>query len=177
MKNLPNLLTGVRILLIPVFVWRMIVGDPLTSGLILIVSGLTDTLDGQLARQFHWVSDLGKVLDPLADKLTQCAVSICLLIRLPKLWFFFVPLIVKDGVMLMLGVYITRGGVQIEGAGIFGKVATVVFYVVMVLIVLVPSIPEWVVTAMLAIDLICALLAAMSYIPDCRRYLAEKNNQ
>lgn len=177
MKHIPNLLTGIRIAMIPFLIWRMLEGDALSSGLILITSGLTDTLDGNLARHFGWVTDLGKVLDPLADKLTQTAVCVCLLVRFPKLWFFFAPLILKDAVMTVMGVYLTRSGVKIDGAGIFGKIATVVFYVVMGLIVLFPAIPDWVTVALLSVDVACAMAAAISYIPDARRYLAEKKEK
>lgn len=177
MNKLPNLLSNLRIVMIPFFVWQMLSGNTLAAGVILAVSGITDTLDGRLARRFHWVSEVGKALDPLADKLTQCAVSICLLMRMPSLWFFFALLILKDMVMLTLGIFIHRSGVQIEGAGLCGKAATVVFYVVMGLIVLVPSIPEWIVTLMLAIDVAFALLAGFSYLPDCRRYLAKRRER
>ena len=177
MKNLPNILTGLRIAMIPFLVWQMLAGNALNAGLILIASGVTDTLDGYLARRFNWVSDLGKILDPIADKFTQTAVSICLLVRIPNLWYFFAFLIFKDSVMLTLGGYLTRSGVKIEGAGIFGKVATVVFYVVMILILMIPDIPDWVVCSMVAIDAIFALMAALSYIPDFRRYLAQRQAQ
>ena len=99
MKHIPNILSGLRIVMIPFFIWQMLVGNTLAAGLILVASGLTDTLDGNLARHFGWVSDLGKVLDPVADKLTQTAVSVCLMIRIPELWFFFAILIIKDLIM------------------------------------------------------------------------------
>lgn len=177
MKKLPNLLSNLRIVIIPFFVWQMLKGNTPAAAAILILSGVTDFLDGRIARRFHWESEIGKALDPLADKLTQCAVSLCLLVRMPRMWFFFALLILKDLVMLVLGIHIHRSGVRIEGAGLFGKAATVVFYVVMGLLVLVPDIPEWVVTGMLCAAVGCALAAGVSYIPDCRRYLAEKNKK
>lgn len=174
MKHIPNLLSGLRIALIPFFIWQMLEENTLAAGLILLASGLTDTLDGNLARHFGWVSDLGKVLDPVADKLTQTAVSICLMIQLPKLWFFFAILIGKDLVMLVLGGYLTRGGVRIEGARWFGKVATVVFYAVMILIVLVPSIPQVVTVVLLVLAVGCAVGAGLMYLPEFRRYKGER---
>ena len=177
MKHIPNILSSFRIALIPFFVWQMLAGSTLAAGLILLASGITDTLDGQLARRFGWITDLGKILDPIADKLTQTAVSICFIIRFPQLWFFFAVLIAKDLVMLTLGGYLTKGGVKIEGAKWFGKVATVVFYVVMILIVLFPSIPEWVTIGLLALDVTCAVAAGLSYIPEFRQYKEERNNR
>ena len=83
MKHIPNILSSLRIVMIPFFVWQMLTGNMLSAGLILLASGITDTLDGQLARHFGWISDLGKILDPFADKLTQTAVSVCFIIRFP----------------------------------------------------------------------------------------------
>lgn len=175
MRHIPNLLSGLRIVLIPFFVWQMLAGNTLAAGLILLASGITDTLDGNLARHFGWISDLGKVLDPVADKLTQTAVSICLMIRFPKLWFFFAILIVKDLIMLILGGYLTKGGVKLEGARWFGKVSTVVFYTVMILLVLFPAIPHWLTIALLVLAVGCAVTAGLLYLPEYRRYKAKRN--
>ena len=173
MKHIPNILSGLRIVMIPFFIWQMLAGNTLAAGLILVASGLTDTLDGNLARHFGWVSDLGKVLDPVADKLTQTAVSICLMIRIPELWFFFAILIIKDLIMLVLGGYLTKGGVKLEGARWFGKVSTVVFYTVMILIVLFPNIPQAVTIALLVLAVGCAIAAGLLYLPEYKRYKAK----
>lgn len=174
MRQIPNLLSGLRIGMIPFFVWQMLAGNTLAAGLILLASGMTDTLDGNLARHFGWVSDLGKVLDPVADKLTQTAVSVCLMIRIPELWFLFGILILKDLIMLILGGYLTRGGVKLEGARWFGKVSTVVFYAVMILIVLFPAIPHAVTVTLLVLAVGCAVTAGLLYLPEYRRYQAER---
>lgn len=175
MRHIPNLPSGLRIVLIPFFVWQMLAGNTLVAGLILLASGITDTLDGNLARHFGWISDLGKVLDPVADKLTQTAVSVCLMIRFSKLWFFFAILIIKDLIMLVLGGYLTRGGVKLEGARWFGKVSTVVFYTVMILLVLFPTIPHGLTIALLVLAVGCAVTAGLLYLPEYRRYKAKRN--
>lgn len=174
MRHIPNILSGLRIVLIPFFVWQMLVGNTLAAGLILLASGLTDTLDGNLARHFGWISDLGKVLDPVADKLTQTAVSVCLMIQFPRLWFFFAILILKDLIMLILGGYLTRGGVKLEGARWFGKVSTVVFYTVMILLVLFPAIPSQLTIGLLILAVGCAVMAGLLYLPEYRRYKAKR---
>lgn len=71
MKHIPNILSTFRIVMIPFYLIAIFNEDKLGAGLILIVSGITDLLDGFLARQFNWMSEIGKLLDPLADKLTQ----------------------------------------------------------------------------------------------------------
>ena len=76
--SIPNLLSIMRILILPFFVWAYLMAEPQTgyplSCMLLALSGLSDMLDGFIARRFHMVTDIGKILDPVADKLTQiCA--------------------------------------------------------------------------------------------------------
>ena len=80
--TVPNLLSFFRFCLIPVIIWSYCVKkNPLLAGEILLLSGLTDLADGYIARRFHRISNLGKILDPVADKLTQAAMLICLFPR------------------------------------------------------------------------------------------------
>lgn len=145
----------------------------LIAGIILIASALTDLLDGKLARRFGWVTQLGKVLDPVADKLTQAAVSITLALKLRNYWVFFVILIVKDAVMLVLGGSLINKGIKLDGAKWFGKVSTTVYYASVILIVLFPALPNWAAVTLLSISVTCALGAAVMYIPEFIRYRHE----
>ena len=79
--TIPNMLTTLRILLVPAFIWAYLRRPGGLPVLILAISALTDLLDGKIARRFNQVSDLGKLLDPIADKLTQGAMLGCLLTR------------------------------------------------------------------------------------------------
>lgn len=83
--SIPNVLGYIRILLIPLFVWRYLTAqsgaDYYTAAGIVLLSGLTDLFDGLIARRFHMITELGKVLDPIADKLTQAAIVFCLMFR------------------------------------------------------------------------------------------------
>lgn len=177
MKHIPNALTVLRIVIIPFFVWQLLTGNTLAAGILLAASGLTDLLDGALARRFGWISDLGKVLDPVADKLTQAAVSICLILRLRQYWPFFAVLLVKDFMMLVLGGWLLKKGVKLEGSRWFGKVATFVFYGAMVLIVFIPGMPGWLATTLIALSTGFALLAAALYIPEFLRYKKKLLNE
>lgn len=173
MKHIPNILSFFRIVLIPFFVWQIMTGETLIAGIILVVSGITDLLDGQLARRFNWITSLGKVLDPIADKLTQAAVSITLMILFQDYWYFFAIIIIKDLIMLVLGGNLLRKGVEIEGARWFGKLSTCVYYGTMILIVFFPTMPEWIIVGFLSLATICALVAAILYIPDFLDYKRE----
>lgn len=173
MKHIPNILTSLRIVIIPFFIWKMLEGDLFVAGVLLVFSGLTDLLDGLLARSFHWVSDLGKVLDPIADKLTQAAISVTMLIKLYAYWPFFVIFLVKDFVMLLLGGYLLKKGVQLEGARWFGKLATFMFYGTMILILFFPGMPQVVTLTLLTLSVACALGAGLMYIPQ---FISYKNS-
>lgn len=171
MRHIPNILSFFRIALIPFFVRQMLENHTAGAAAILCVSGLTDLLDGFLARRFGWVTQLGKVLDPAADKLTQLTVCVVLLYKMRRYWPFFVVLLAKDLVMLLLGGYLLRKGVKLDGARWFGKVVTVLFYVVMVVIVFVPSLPERLIFAMLGAVTASAAIAAVLYLPAFHTYL------
>ncbi len=95
--TIPNLLSFFRIALIPVFVWSYCVKrDNTLTAILLLLSGATDIADGFIARTFHMVSDLGKVLDPIADKLTQATMLICLMTRFPLMMIPLIIMAVKE---------------------------------------------------------------------------------
>ena len=101
--SIPNLLSYFRLLLIPVFI-VLYVHEEFTAALItLAVSGLSDILDGRIARKYNMVTDLGKVLDPVADKLTQCAMMLCVAMRYPAMWWLLGLHVVKEIIMLVMG--------------------------------------------------------------------------
>ena len=173
MKHIPNILSTIRILLIPVFVWLMFEDRYIASAIILAASGLTDLFDGWLARRFGWVSDVGKVLDPAADKMTQVTVCVVLAIKMPTFRIFFALLLFKDLVMLILGGWLLKKKVHIEGARWFGKVVTTLFYVVMVVLIFFPNIPAWATWSMLGVVTVLAFIAGLMYIPQFRKYRQE----
>ena len=141
--SIPNILTYFRILLIPVFMVLYInskenLGYHIASVAVVALSGLTDMLDGKIARHFNMITELGKIIDPVADKLTQCAIMVCLAVRYPLLWAFIGALVVKEITMAVLGMVFLKKGRKLKGAHWYGKVSTVVFYLVMMTLLVVP---------------------------------------
>lgn len=143
--SIPNILSYFRILLIPVFVVLFVnyvvrdnVSFHIASVVVLALSGLTDMLDGKIARHYNMITELGKVVDPVADKLTQCAIMICLAILYPLLWAFIGALVLKEITMAVLGMVFLKKGRKLKGAHWYGKVSTVVFYIVMIALLVVP---------------------------------------
>jgi len=129
--NTPNLITLVRILLIPVFLllfWSDIPNGILYSMIIVGISGLTDMIDGYLARKYNMITPLGEVLDPLADKLMIITVmtSLYLIGKLPS-WLVLLVL-VKEVVLVVGGVFLMFKKRIIVSANFYGKAATALIY-------------------------------------------------
>lgn len=132
--TIPNLLSTFRLCLIPVIVWQYCVEEnPLMTGYLLILSGATDIVDGFIARHFHMISDLGKILDPIADKLTQAAMLICLLLRFPLMIIPLIFMVVKETFMGITGFLVIKHKGTVQGANWHGKAATVLLYAMMIL--------------------------------------------
>ena len=132
--TVPNLLTYLRILLIGPFVYLFINQEYIWAMVAVGVSALSDCCDGFIARRFNQVTDLGKMLDPIADKLTLLAVMVCITILTPIVLPIMLILIIKDVVMLIGGSYMLKKGLQPPAAKWHGKVGTIVFYFSVILI-------------------------------------------
>lgn len=140
--TIPNVLSLFRICLIPVIVWLYCVErHTLWAGGVLLLSGATDIVDGLIARRFDMVSDLGKILDPLADKLTQGVVLLCLMFRFPLLQIPFLLLIAKELFMTVTGILVIRKTGNVFGAKWHGKAATCLLYGTMLIHVFWPRLP------------------------------------
>ena len=132
--TIPNILSMVRICLIPVIVWLFLGKENyLLTGIFVLISGLTDVVDGMIARRFNMISDVGKVLDPIADKATQAVVVILLSIRFPLMLIPLAIGIVKEIFMTVSGYMIVKKCDVVLGANWHGKLATVVLTATMAL--------------------------------------------
>lgn len=130
--TVPNLLSLLRLLLIPVIVWLYCSKEAYGMALVvLILSALTDIADGIIARKFHLVSDFGKALDPIADKLTQIATMGCLLGRFPHMCLPLGILVVKEVFTGAMSLYAVKKSGEVKGADWHGKLCTVLLYAVM----------------------------------------------
>ena len=132
--TIPNLLSLFRLLLIPVIIWLYTVRkDYFPAGALLILSGLTDLADGFIARHFNAVSNVGKILDPIAGKLTQAAMLFCLITRFPLMAAPFGVLVLKEIFIGTTGLLMIRKTGKVVGADFHGKVATTLLYAMMIL--------------------------------------------
>ena len=167
MKHIPNILSTIRILLVPVFVYVFFSGAEnahTAAALIFLAASVTDFLDGYIARRFHFITNLGKILDPAGDKLMTLAMVICLAIEgtIPG-WIpcFFVG---KEVLMTAGGIFI-RGRMtrEMPSSNLLGKTATFVLFCVGVALMLF-DVPPAIALGMIIVTVLLSAAAFISYI-------------
>ena len=160
--TIPNILSFFRLCLIPVIIWLYTVEkNDAAAGAVLILSGATDVADGFIARHFHMISDLGKVLDPIADKLTQAAMLFSLCTRFPLMVLPLALMVLKEAFMGITGLLIIRRTGRMFGADWHGKAATVLLYAAMILHVFWYQIPKMVSDVLIGA---CAVMILSSFV-------------
>ncbi|MCY7325265.1 MAG: CDP-alcohol phosphatidyltransferase family protein [Microbacteriaceae bacterium] len=122
--TLPNCLSFVRLALVPVFLVLLIGGDYVLALVTLVVSSVTDFLDGLIARRFNQISRLGQLLDPAADRLFIFATLIGLAIQQIVPWWLVLAIVGRDVVLLVLGVVLANHRYGPLPVHHLGKVAT-----------------------------------------------------
>lgn len=176
--TIPNALSLLRLLMIPAFVWLYLHGQPGATAAVLVLSGLTDVADGWIARHFQQISDFGKAFDPVADKLTQAAMLLCLVTTHPLMLLPLSLLVVKEllcGALALLA--IRRTGV-VPMAKWHGKAATALLYAMMTLHLVWASMPGWCSGSLTAACVAIMLISLVCYACDSLRVLrADKSDE
>ena len=166
--TIPNLLSFFRLILIPVYMVIYLnareLRDYLTAGIILAVSCMTDMVDGKIARKFNMITTFGKFLDPLADKLTQFSLLLCLAIQYRVLWTLFSLFVLKELFQLFAGIAAANRGYILKGALITGKISTTVLFVSLVAMVIFPQLKPAAINIIALIDGIFLTVAFIDYI-------------
>ena len=182
--TIPNVLSMLRIIAIPFFVYFFVTKKYLIAVLVIFISGLTDVFDGKIARKFNQISKLGKLLDPAADKLTQITVTVVYFRefnqsddKVFKIFsYVFLLFILKEFTMIVGSFILLSMDIVPQAAIIYGKVATATFYIVMGLLMLFAPgfgalakfwvMPRPVIIVLVCISAFLTLAAFTSYIPD-----------
>lgn len=166
--TVPNVLSLFRLALIPLYVSiylnakeRM---DYYIAAIILAVSCLTDMIDGQIARRFNMISTFGKFLDPLADKLTQFTLMICLCMKHNILIALVVLVFCKEVFQLIAAYIHFRKGQMLNGAQISGKICTTVLFISLIILVMIPDISKTAVYWITIVDAAFLVVAFADYI-------------
>ena len=162
--TIPNFLSLLRLLMIPVIVWLYCEEQRYRAAVVVILlSGLTDIADGIIARKFNMTSDFGKILDPIADKLTQAALIICLISKYKLMIPLITEFVVREFVMLVLGYITIKKKNSVNSSQWFGKLTTVMLYAVMMVLILFPRIPLWAANTLIVMCGITMLLSFGGY--------------
>lgn len=191
-NTIPNWLSYIRIALIPVFAVLFYKGYVGWAMLVLGLSGLSDFLDGKIARKFNQVSDLGKIIDPVADKLTQITIAIMFYIEfrtsseeiIKTFSWVFLIFVIKEFVMVFFGGLMLTMGLRPAAAEIYGKAATMVFYLVMIAIVMFGpdigflkeywTIPDVAMLVLVIVSAVLTVVAFCSYLPSAAKQIIGK---
>lgn len=154
--SIPNMLSLFRLALIPIYVTIYLgateSSEYFIAGMILAVSCLTDMIDGKIARHFNMITTVGKVLDPLADKLTQLALTICLSMKYPILRPVLLLFLIKEFFQLFAAIFNYRKGKALAGALLSGKICTTVLFISLIVMVLFPNLKPEVITGIALTD-------------------------
>jgi cardiolipin synthase len=192
-NTIPNWLCFIRIALIPVFTALFVKEQYIAAFITMIVAALTDVFDGKIARKFNMVSNLGKILDPIADKLSQIAIVIILLVKFwdgPLKYILFL-FIFKELLMIIGAGILMAKGMRPVAAEVWGKLATVVFYTFMITIIAIGpngallsidlfkglELNNTVIMIMVIISAILAFASLFGYAPGFIRQLKENKKQ
>ena len=169
--TIPNLLSLFRLILIPIYIWIYLNAAEAfqyhIAGLILTISCLTDALDGIIARRCHMISTVGKILDPLADKVTQFALIVCLSLRYPALNPVLILFVGKELFQIILGIFHLQQGKMLPGALMAGKVCTAVLFISLISLVLFPNMHQRAVNIIAFIDGGFLSVSLISYYFAC----------
>lgn len=166
--TIPNIMGYFRLALIPVFIWFYLraesPSDLVYCGIVLAVSFLTDVFDGYVARKLNQVTELGILLDPVADKFTQFAVILMLLISNPRVLPMFTLFVIKEGFMLVMGLVMMRRGKKLQKSEMLGKVCTGVMEVSFIIMMFFPQLPEWMEAGLFITSSLCMVASLITYI-------------
>lgn len=132
LKHIPNILTILRFIFIPIILYFIFTGNYVLGIVFFTISGITDVLDGFIARKFNLVSNFGKLMDPLADKLTQISVLACL-VKVDIIPFWILVIVILKELLMVVGASFLYGKDVVVYSKWYGKLATVLFYLAIVI--------------------------------------------
>ena len=180
--TIPNILSYVRIAMIPLYIYLYVSAETAEqyykAAGILVLSGITDSLDGIIARKTGQITDLGKALDPLADKLTQIAVVGAMFVERPYILPLLVLFIGKELYLLISNVLLFKKDIFMDGAMWFGKLATAFFYISMLALVALPRLGKSTSLLIINVNIILQLVALLGYGRwFLKKFRSEKNKE
>ena len=179
LKNIPNILSFIRLCLVAVFA-ILFFNENIHIGwalLVFLIAGATDVVDGFLARRYNWITNLGKILDPLADKAMQCMVLVCLCIGKYIPWWFAVPFFIKEICTLCIGVIVIKRRSVTVVSKWYGKLSVCMFYLTIAISILFYEYFRTNIVLWQIVHIPAAIIAVVSFIAYLRHYSFLKNEE
>lgn len=163
---IPNILTTVRLILVPIFAYSMLGAHNMyLAAAIFILSGITDVIDGYIARRFGMVTNFGKVYDPFVDKLMQITAVVCLAAaKVIPVWLLIL-VAVKELAMIVTGGILYLRKIVVY-SNWYGKLSTVIFYAAVLILIIWRDVPVWGSGIIISVLILAILGAAFGYIFD-----------
>ncbi len=172
--TVPNMMSFFRIVLIPFIIWAYLGLKSVPVTVILIaVSAVTDILDGWVARKFNQVSEFGIFIDPVADKLTQGALLICLIPRYKLIIALVVVFVIREAIMFFAGLKVKLVTDKLQSAKWYGKVNTVVVEGVIMALIIFTKIPRTVANILIGVCILSVAVSLVLYLIGYRKILAD----
>ena len=175
--TIPNILSMFRVVLIPVMVWLYAFKDaPKLSCMVLILSGITDIVDGFIARRYNMISNFGKALDPVADKLTQFVLLVSLCIEYPEMVVPCGMLTIKEIISGIVALRTIHRTGKVDGANWHGKLSTVILYAMIFTHILWKEIPGAVSIGFISASVVIMLYSCIMYnIRNLKAYRVDEH--
>lgn len=173
--SIPNLMGYFRIILAAVYMFLFY--NSLDGGAywpviaVIVLSGFTDFLDGKVARKFNMVTDWGKMLDPIADKITIGVIIISLSLKYKIVIAMIVLYVIKEGYMAVIGMILIKKGHKIEGAKWYGKLCTFGTYVILILLLLLPKMSMTAINVLIILNMAIMVFTLVNYMVYHAKFL------
>ncbi len=163
--SIPNCMGYFRIILIPFIAWGIISNRGILAALLIGLSGLSDFFDGRIARRFDMITEWGKFLDPVADKLTLGTIILCMAVANPEIIILVIIFVLKEAYMAVMGVVLIRkNNTKLDGAKWYGKCCTALLYFTMFLMILYPEFPKTLKGGMILAGSVAMVITMLMYI-------------
>lgn len=173
--NVPNLLTILRFILIPLFAVNLSARHYIAAVIIFLAGGLTDVLDGYIARKFNMVTSWGKIADPLADKFMQLTAMFILSIVLKLIPVELIMIVLAKEIFMGIGALVLyRQFNYVVSANWYGKATTVVFYLAIVMLLFNEPFGRWTIYGLrfnLLFFILAVVMALFAFVMYIRAYV------
>lgn len=171
--SIPNMISIGRIFLVPVFALLYTQGKVMAAMGVLLLSAASDVLDGAIARRFHMETELGRALDPIADKLIQAAMMLCALWRTPSVWLLLGLHILRELCLGAMSLYVLRVTGHVYSAKWYGKLCTACVYTVMIAALAFPQIPGRIIDLGVTVCGVLMALCLLGYMLHFQKILVQ----